>query len=157
MGWLGWPKLKHPRPKEVPLVTRGQFAEFIRQGRYAGMRSEYNQFNWPVAWGGDAVLRRLGYGEETRDYTATSVTWVEAHAYCLWKKGRLPTEEELSEGLVLPSLPLAGDAGAWEVTAEWCEGDLTRGEPEKPVHDGRGAQPRDATWSAPHLGFRCIP
>lgn len=137
------------------LVTLDEFARFIRKGNYAKIRHMHNQFPWPDENGGDAILRRINYDKRPRHEPVANVTWVEAHAFCIFNKYSLPKKADLISGRVVPSI-LSMEIEAGNVTEEWCLGNLDRGEREKPVYDGKSTRLCRLGWSAPCLGFRIV-
>lgn len=102
------------------LVTYEEFALFIREEGYFRReywdRDVYREF-WSghagrQEFGGDELLRRIGFHWTTRHLPVTHVSWFEADAYCKSVGGRLPWSVELD--VRTDSLEDVGDV------AEWC-------------------------------------
>ncbi len=153
------------QPSDALLVTYDQFAEFIKTEGY--FRPEYwhpdvRRHFWEkhlgrVGFGGDDVLRRIGFRWNARRLPVTGVSWFEADAYCKSVGGRLPWSNE-ADG---PPTSLKNVSEP----AEWC-GDWFNSKARGPyVQPEPPLRRRVANWSdnsaVPELtdssiGFRVV-
>jgi formylglycine-generating enzyme required for sulfatase activity len=102
-------------------VTFEQFAHFVREERYFqkeywhqdARRNFWDLYLGREGFGGDEVLRRIGFRWPTRNMPVTGVSWFEADAYCKFAGGRLPWFYELVDQTNATSSSVPEWCGDW--------------------------------------------